>query len=292
MSVTRLFYILFAVCLLISGVVYIGVFSIDGDGLYYEEELEHNTDPFNYDTDNDGLSDKFEVENGYNPRKKTILLTIHSEEQLNNKTKEYIKDIQKEFAEAPINNPNGTQGINLYIEYKRINNLGQSKVSMVDYEKDIRSRTFKKRGQGYYNLLIVDNVCVKNTCQVTGVSNYFHSGALVERKSSKYMTVTMMHELGHMTGITSLDYDGVDSKTKTKEEYSSVMNYNTSDELQYATEPFNDWNHIEKSILYKTNTSQTDNILVSTYKELLFIVNMTVEHPSKIDTMLYTILFE
>ena len=43
---------------------------VDGDGLFdYEEIYVYFTDPLNFDTDNDGLSDGFEITNGFDPLK-------------------------------------------------------------------------------------------------------------------------------------------------------------------------------------------------------------------------------
>ncbi|MBE7552576.1 MAG: hypothetical protein HS126_16015 [Anaerolineales bacterium] len=39
----------------------------DNDGLNNQQELNHGTDPLNPDTDGDGISDGWEVENGFNP---------------------------------------------------------------------------------------------------------------------------------------------------------------------------------------------------------------------------------
>lgn len=40
---------------------------VDGDGLSYEEERLYKTDPYDIDTDGDGKSDKYEIDNGSDP---------------------------------------------------------------------------------------------------------------------------------------------------------------------------------------------------------------------------------
>jgi hypothetical protein len=264
--------ILIVIILIIGGSVYVGAYSLDGDGLHYSEEIEHNTNPFNYDTDNDGLSDRFEVNNGYNPRKKTILLNIQSDEYIDDEAKYKISKIKEEFAEAPVKNPNGTTGINLYIHYKQIDDI-DSKITYDKYEKNIVGQIFHKQGKGYYNILLVDEVCInENNCEKIGVAKKSTSYSIVEKNSPHKMARTVMHELGHMIGMTNIDYEGIDTTKKSSEEYTSVMNYNKPDTLQYSEGEINDWEFID--LAYKTNTVKNDTIVVSVYKKGIFYYSL------------------
>lgn len=281
-------YILVGILLIISSGMYISIYSIDGDKLHYMEEKEHNTNPFNYDTDNDGLSDSFEVNNGYNPRKKTMLVTVHDDREISPEMKREINKIKEPFAEAPVDNPNGEQGINLHIEYKQIEDLNTYFISIREYEYDIKPNTFDKHGEGYYNILLVYDVCDNGECDdVTGVGYDMYTGSIVQRESPEKTAQTTMHELGHMVGINKILYDGVDSKKYSSTEYNSVMNYNEPDTLTYAIKPFNDWEHIENNLGYTTDTSNVDNQLITTYKNTAYISKVVLRSPYRAGSLLY-----
>lgn len=275
------------VLLIIVFSVIIGIYSIDMDSLSYAEEQKHNTDPLDYDTDNDGLSDSYEINNGYNPRKKTILVSIKSTKPINGEVVKQLHTIQEVYADAPVQNPDGSTGINVIFVIEQVDiDEGVSNVTIDEYSEDIQPETFDKQGKGFYEIVLVDYIYGDNgSNNISGTADMDSAGAIVEYRDQQYKViydknnniigmidgnkstgVTIAHELGHLLGIRA-SYEGVDSTEKTTAEYPSIMNYNKPNNIQYAD---SDWNIIEQNLQYTTNTSNIDNIMILSYK---YIVN-------------------
>jgi len=57
-----------AIALSLPATAFAGVgFDSDGDGIFFRDEMKLGTDPFKADTDEDGMEDGFEVDNGFDP---------------------------------------------------------------------------------------------------------------------------------------------------------------------------------------------------------------------------------
>ena len=67
-----------------------------------------------------------------------------------------------------------------------------------------------------------------------------------------------MHELGHSLGLSSRDFDGIDSDRYTPGEYRNVMNYELHSEYYgYSSgEPFDDW----RALKAQFNEPSTDEL--------------------------------
>ncbi|MFB6203934.1 MAG: hypothetical protein ABEK01_05580 [Candidatus Nanohaloarchaea archaeon] len=98
----------------------------DGDRLLNGKELLVGTDPFNEDTDEDGLKDSWEVygvrigtkkavplsEYGADPLQKDIFIQVTG-----GNIEEYTEEnIRSDFENAPVSNPDGTIGIDIHID--------------------------------------------------------------------------------------------------------------------------------------------------------------------------------
>lgn len=217
----------------------------DSDGLTdYEEVKQYNTDPMDSDTDNDGYDDGYEVSgwSDLDPLHKDILLEIDREYGVR------VPEVPTEpFEQAPIPNPDGTNGITLHVYYDDEIPARDSK-QLESYLNNAYQTEFDYKNQGFYHILVVDNI--RN--DAAGRTNAEDNGILVEQ--SRITDYVIMHELGHQLGLYPDDYVGIDSREKTAEQYPSVMNYNhNTDRLRFSNGTgFDDWNHIEESLVETT----------------------------------------
>lgn len=93
----------------------------DGDGLSDEREQELGTDPRHPDTDEDGWLDGWEVKGriprsgqplpGFDPLHKDVYLVVYEHQDVSD---QFMSDIRTHFAEMPVDNPDGNDGIRLY----------------------------------------------------------------------------------------------------------------------------------------------------------------------------------
>ncbi|WP_434530056.1 hypothetical protein ACODNH_02015 (plasmid) [Haloarcula sp. NS06] len=246
----------------------------DNDGLADAAELKRDTDPRNRDTDNDGLADGAEIEYGTDPSVRDTdgdnLLDgweVHSDvyPDANPLHKDvyveidYMKSyslpdeeralIKSKFADAPVSNPNGTNGIDLHlirseqVPYTRT--LGGMQTD--EYEE----KYFDHNGQAYHYAILVDRSSLSGSVDGGGAVGIMHVSGTVD---DTRMGTTFIHELGHSLGLVPDVYNGIDSTDVPFDEYPSVLNYNSpSDHYSYSSEAasdagFDDWEYIEKKM--------------------------------------------
>lgn len=174
------------ICVVVISSAFIGVSFID-------------TEPRG-DTDNDGYNDTLEEEiDILDPDKKDVVVRVKYGDKVDEKD---LTPVVKKYEEAPISNPDGTEGINLIL---------------VEEDEYIGVKD-------YYTLQIVEDV------GINGYAGYTIEGndkMMIEaRNTDNYTEFNFMHELGHQLGLNE-DLSGVDSFNYTYNEYPSVMNYNT-----------------------------------------------------------------
>ncbi|MEM9777346.1 MAG: zinc-dependent metalloprotease family protein [Chloroflexota bacterium] len=225
------------------------------------------TDPNNPDTDGDGLSDGDEVLGtadgllldlmGANPNKKDLLLEFdwfddnslglnasqtdcgfHSHKP----TPLMLERLRIAYADAPINNPDGTTGINLIADTGEAWPLDQGQlipdgdgvlVGEIDDEQhnQIKATYFEQNRRGYFHYVLMIHEYRRNPTQVNGSSGLAEvggddvlvsMGCLVGSNYDAFTSSTVMHEVGHNLG---LRHGGPADKCNYKPNHNSIMNY-------------------------------------------------------------------
>lgn len=242
------------------------VLDSDADGLEDEEEIKYyHTNPLEPDTDDDGLPDGLEVTLlGSNPLRMDIFVEV--DWMSTTLEPSAISRLIKEFADAPIENPNGSTGITLHIDLDdqvpAVNEISKEHKSG-DWNDfwDYKEYYFSQR-EGFHYALICK--IVKSYGRILGGScpGYdFMVGTFRPDLFDGYyyppdvVGAIFMHELGHAIGLRPSVYEGIDSYKVTFSDYPSVMNYNTprvpSDTdyafYGYSNEgEFSDWNYLQE----------------------------------------------
>ncbi|WP_247005358.1 binary toxin-like calcium binding domain-containing protein [Halorientalis litorea] len=223
----------------------------DGDGLTDAEEVsEYETDPTTADTDGDSLPDGAEAEMAdlypdADPLRKDIFVEVDYTERVSDRQ---IRDLEREFATAPVSNPDGSNGIQLHVYFDDELTCSEplTRGYPIEYvcaadgyttgdldQQDenpevVRGSDFP----GYYDIRIVGQVSRSSGRQmpVDGVAYGGESPPLAfveEQTDDEVTTDIFLHELGHLLGIGGR-FPGVDSRRYSFAEYPSVMNYNAN----------------------------------------------------------------
>jgi flagellin-like protein len=149
-----------------------------------------------------------------------------------------LEPVVHRFEQAPIDNPDGSTGVDLHIV------VDDQVPGGLPHDLDavspggVVSKQYRDyREEGYHYVLFSMNAPFAG-----GTGSY---GRSVQLKPSSHV---FMHELGHSFGIGYDKYHGVDSTEVPYHTYQSVMNYNgySKGVLQYNDGgPFDDWAFIE-----------------------------------------------
>lgn len=236
----------------------------DSDGISDNREIRLETSPTDSDTDGDGLPDGFEVRDSniinseIDPLKKNILVEVDSDEDINEPEKFGI--LINKFDDAPVDNPDGTEGIDLTIFTSDSVDV-RDQQSLSYYRDNAYNDLYDTRGFGVYHALVVDEVVTSEPDSI-GVTSSSMDGMLIQDTGDEdQVASTLMHEIGHQLGLYDTDFGGIDSTEYSFEQYSSTMNYNCRNEriLFFETQDcgvyqftsggvFDDWEHIEESL--------------------------------------------
>jgi hypothetical protein len=204
----------------------------DGDGLKDVEETSIGTDPLKADTDGDGLSDGWEVDGhnyvdlaalGADPLHKDVFVECDYMAG-KNPSAATIDRVVSAFANAPVSNPDGDDGINLHVE---IDDLIPTDIDLnpVWAEFDaIKASNFSSFRDRIFHYCIFgqrfDGTGYSGVSRGIGAEDFVVTlgagGGTDDQKAG-----TFMHELGHNLG---LRHGGLDNKNN-KPNYLSVMNY-------------------------------------------------------------------
>ncbi|AGB17330.1 hypothetical protein Halru_2755 [Halovivax ruber XH-70] len=204
----------------------------DDDGLEDGAEVEHGTDPQRRDTDGDGLWDGMEVHASDRlPDADPLRYDVYVEvDEMSGQSLGWLEAgrVTNEFADAPIENPDGSTGVDLHFVRSDDSIPHASSTSFEDDLPSIKSTYFDNEGYGYHYLLIADSIDSDQGGYGTVVLGLARSGTMLVADDSRSDATgsTVMHELGHSLGLTNRDFGGVDSETYSFAEYPSVMNYN------------------------------------------------------------------
>lgn len=238
----------------------------DADGLEDGEEINYyQTNPLESDTDDDGLPDSLEITIlKSNPLRMDIFVEV--DWMSTTLEPSAISRLIKEFADAPIKNPNGTTGITLHIDLDEqvpaVNEISREHKSG-DWNDfwDYREHYFSQR-EGFHYALI---------CKIVKINGRIFGGASpgYDLMVGTYrpdlfdgyyyppdvIGAIFMHELGHAIGLEPYVYEGIDSYEVPFSDYQSVMNYNTprvpieTDNAFYGYSnggEFSDWNYLQE----------------------------------------------
>jgi hypothetical protein len=250
------------------------LYDTDGDLLGDGEEInEYSTDPLNWDSDNDHLSDGIEVK-GYDVDGNGIIdvnFPAFGADPL-------VKDIFVEIDWMPAGQTLGSyargklveafaeHGIVLHIDQgelgggeeteERPNILYDNRDGPMNDFYDFEQKYFTPSRRGvFYWCLITSGATYLGQKEVGGfnVGDIFTVAGTWS--SDAFLGSAFMHELGHALGLDNSDFDGIDSRKYSFDEYRSVMNYNAPyDFYDYSDgPPFNEWEHINFEHLWGRN---------------------------------------
>lgn len=245
----------------------------DGDGLNDSEELNVGTDPTKKDTDGDGINDFEEIqiqetvpEADLNPLQKDIILEVDYYEGKEPPEKT-VRIIEETFNDAPVRNPDGSEGINAHVIVDE-SFSGNGSVEFDEYKENHYQEMYDYNGKGAYHVLIVGHA-VPSKLGIIGKSGNDIDGVLVDDMgmNEEALAHVIIHEMGHQLGLTSSDYEGIDSRNISYVEYPSIMNYNAhgeKEEYNFSSgEGFDDWDHINQSLAQGASPS-TSNVSAPT----------------------------
>ncbi|HWO27007.1 MAG TPA: M12 family metallo-peptidase [Kofleriaceae bacterium] len=216
---------------------------LDGDRLSDADEQQWQTDPGNPDTDGDGLLDGWEVygvngidlrQLGASPRRRDVFVEMDYMTRADASNglasgDDVIKRIVRVFAEAPIQNPDGSSGITLHLE-RGEEVPYDANLSPLDREfYALKQRYFDSSTRGpVYHYMIWANA----------YNNGSSSGYSMSTPGSDFIVTlgrwngnrggtddekvgTFVHELGHNLGLRH----GSTDDTSYKPNHLSIMNY-------------------------------------------------------------------
>lgn len=219
------------------------------DGIFVNAE-QTGTDPFNPDTDNDGINDGDEILGtingldlpamGADPLRRDIFVEvdwfagfIEGENRDFRPTQAGIERIQECYADSGVSNPyNGAPGINMHIDYGQGgaftggNQLPGTPVSITfDFEFNLlKQGFFNSNRAGYFHYSIFANRYNSAENGSSGIAEVHGNDFMVTLQgfNSDYnMSQTFVHEIGHNLGLRH----GGNENTNWKPNYNSVMNY-------------------------------------------------------------------
>jgi len=236
----------------------------DSDNLDDGPEInEYGTDPTVEDTDSDGFTDGEEVHLGEvlpdaDPARIDIYVEVDYMESPGLTAAERTA-LEKNFADAPVENPDGSKGISLHVimdeevPTERPLSLSASSDRRADLQEyAVEREYFDHRKQGYQYGLIVEEATMDGR-EVGGAAWIGESGFIVRQYSfgDHFTGSTFMHELGHSLGLTHHP-DGPEAISFDR--YPSTMNYNKPNDYygfssgEASGEDIDEWNGIMDSL--------------------------------------------
>jgi hypothetical protein len=215
-----------------------GSFDSDGDTLCDIVETKYGTDPYDPDTDKDGLDDAYEIFGdeqldlagyGADPLHRDIFVEVdyYAGNALSDNAVQQVVDA---FAKAPLMNPDGTPGIRVHI-------LRDDMIAASDADPDltvltlqywaefdrIKNKYAEPHRQSAFHYTVLANLHDGITGGVSrGIPGHDFIVALPGATDNDY-AATLMHELGHNLG---LNHGGPPADGRAwKPNYLSLMSY-------------------------------------------------------------------
>lgn len=197
----------------------------DYDHLPDEIEQKIGTDPHETDTDGDGFNDYAEVtETKKLPNADPLHKDVYFEvDKMGGQNLDYQEKRRAEllFERVRVSNPDGENGITVHFISSDVL-PHQSTVEFEDggFEMERQHRDYENRG--YHYLVVVDELTLYGE-DSEGAANDMKDVTLID---STAPSTTIVHETGHLLGISHNDHYSIDSHETSFSTYSSVMNYN------------------------------------------------------------------
>jgi hypothetical protein len=229
----------------------------DGDGLRDATEVRTiGTDPTAGDTDGDGLGDGVEAAStgplaAADPLHRDVFVELDYMRG-ERPSDDAIALVVDRFANAPLQNPDGSTGISLHVHVDDAI-PSEPRTTPLDSVR-LRITHFDNEGRGYHHALAVANAWSDGE----SVAGFAATGHLVlqtnDRDGDPYETRgqahVLMHELGHSLGLSAARFAGIDSYDVPYDEYQSTMNYDAPWEtVRYSTGgAFDDWAYIDANM--------------------------------------------
>jgi hypothetical protein len=235
----------------------------DDDGLADGPEVrEHGTDPTDSDTDGDGFRDGIEVRGesavaAADPLRKDVFLEL---DYMRGTTapEEKLEKVERAFENAPVQNPDGSEGISLHIRVSDSPVERSQSTSLSEYRNTYYEAAYDTRGRGYFHALVVHEVPDGRSGRRVGITSTGIDGMLVEDRPSRVRVAkTVMHELGHNLGLHPDTHRGIDSYAVQPNGYPSVMNYHRLglcdchydySDGSHSPADFDDWGYIASAL--------------------------------------------
>ena len=226
-------------------------FDDDNDGLSNGEEAYYGTDPTDPDTDDDSIADGYEIKItqeqaliafGVNPLRKDILLEVDWVlDYPNTKITPLARAIMVEsFKRAPIENPDGSSGIHLFMDTGQRGGGKAIEISptwnSTNSEELVDSEIEDTRSPFFYHTISVQTLY----SGVSSVRGYAYSNKRLNFVVGDFSVLgplegileapLIQHELGHNLKLNHGGGDGILCKPN----YPSVMNYNATLALSFT----------------------------------------------------------
>lgn len=184
---------------------------IDGDGLSNEYEKEHGIDPYDVDTDGDGIEDGMEargqtlIENGsLDPLHKDLVVVFGGSDE--SKIDEY-DTVKRIFENAHVENPDNETGVDVHVREKRLDTSVEWNNTTTFY--DIQHNYEKGLLSGEMDSTVVVLSLVDNHPEYGGYADTEDEFAVVGDHSSQRLVV---HELLHLV-VGNFQIDDCDSSS-------------------------------------------------------------------------------
>jgi hypothetical protein len=180
----------------------------DGDGLDDGREFDLGTEPTVADTDGDGLDDGAEIDGetaggvalpGSDPLSMDLYVQISYAASATRKSTSFLADLRSQWSKMPIENPDGTTGIDLHVEAARPRSetvtFTGSDGSFGRIESEHYADNVGDRAGVYHNVMFVE---FDDGDQYDGYGEVPGKFAIVEANvDSRVQRNMMVHELLH-----------------------------------------------------------------------------------------------
>jgi hypothetical protein len=229
----------------------------DDDALADPLEVDqYGTDPTSADSDGDGLRDGVEAAStgplaAADPLARDVFLELDYMRG-ERPSEDAIALVVERFANAPVENPDGSTGVTLHVV---VDDAVPREPSTSELDSlRLRLAHFDNESRGYHHALAAADARLADTT-VAGFATTGHavvqtSGGDGDAYTTRGQAHVLMHELGHALGLSADRYAGIDSYAVSYARYPSVMNYNAPwEDLGYSTDgAFDDWASLETNM--------------------------------------------
>lgn len=237
MKADTLLSVTFAIIVFTSGGIGIAATtSIDGGQQTALQAFANEVNPTDPDADGDGFRDTVEASDQglmqhADPQQKDIFIEISYANESLAPSNESLNRLQQAFDNAPVENPNGEDGIQVHIvRSDEPDPTAPTTISPRDYHSDVTNGAgyWETQDQGTYHVLMVDRIEEKESW-TSGVTYPSEDAIIIRQQNDAGTGDSIMHEIGHQFGLLRGEYIGVDGLMDW-ERYPSTMNYRSPDD--------------------------------------------------------------